>query len=201
MGGEASWTKAVGLSLLSGNKDEDLLQASHASLPQGDNEDFQNMRTPLVRVDLDHDEVLVEEGSNMDIALSLPYLDDLVEKLREIFYPGLHYGLDADYPGVMAVERRGNLFQNGFVQPEQIPDSQLDDKIRNVFFEWFVRTFDGLRSFFRPDGRFDQRRWLDSKPEQMRSYYSVNAWITCPLIAVEILQNVHVPLFSRDQRA
>lgn len=154
MGGHSVWVKKLSTDRMC---PENLATGEEDELMQ----EMQRNEGTFVKFDLDLDEMEVSYYEYTDLAKQLPYRNELIRNLREIFRPDV-FKIDGDCKGVKDAE---------FITIDF--DQKTDERIRCVFLQWFGLLFKDFRTFYKNDGRFDGRRWLHSRPNDQQPFCSV----------------------------
>jgi hypothetical protein len=115
-------------------------------------------------VNLDHDELVTEFPEIRADAKRLPNRQRVIEELRCILQPDLDR-LDGNFSIVVSVEQFNQV---------EINPLEKELALRKVFLTWFIESFRRFRAFYRADGRFDERQWLNEKNEEDKGFYAVS---------------------------
>jgi hypothetical protein len=166
MGGETSWVQSLELFDKGAVGDD----TSSTDSPNAAEAAEAN---PFIRVDLEHDEFMDIHIQRHQLAYDLPGRAKMIQQLRNILYPGMD-GMDGDYVALKRAEKRGNLIQHSDHTTDGQLNLSLDEQLRFVFHQWFVDIFQGMRSYYKDDGRFDLRKWLDEKNEKDHPFLLVS---------------------------
>ena len=143
MGGHRSWVE-----LLKPSKDESV----DGMMADPRFADDQPKGGCYVKFDLDYGDIYDFYPEKTDLAFQLPYRDQLISCLARIFVPE-KAGLDS-------------------ISSSEC-DAEVDHqfRVRAAFLEWFAKSFTDVKSYYRLDGRFDDRKWILAQPEMNQPFY------------------------------